>query len=286
MITQFGQIRKVETLDIHDGVVVVPEGITEIGGRAFEGVKVPSITIPNKIGVVKMGAFTGSEIETVTLPESVEVIEVGAFDESKIKRVTFRNGDLQLRSEMFQACHDLREIVLGKEWLKVVYWDGTVYVLGEAKRHDIYQITTARKLEERRNGGSEGLYFFAFKDKAWGLAKDLKRAIAVCSENYVTKDLKKEYEDLTLESKITAVDFRKITGSCDDGVEAWLKERGYDWSTTLTVEELLSIFEKEKASGTYGVKDFQQFVLDRYHDRAKARLGPITTVIKDLKKGV
>ena len=72
--------------------VVLPEGLVEIGDRAFEecGYMV-SVTLPStlkRIGVMekdnynggaRSGAFSGTKIKSITLPEGLEMIGAGTF---------------------------------------------------------------------------------------------------------------------------------------------------------------------------------------------------------------
>lgn len=71
--------------------VVMPEGLVEIGDRAFEEcVNMVSVTLPStlkRIGVMEKdfsgsytdGAFNRTKIKSITLPESLEMIGAGTF---------------------------------------------------------------------------------------------------------------------------------------------------------------------------------------------------------------
>ena len=69
--------------EIKDGVAIIPEGTTEIGGWAFEGCTLlKSITIPESVTEIKGNAFSGcTSLTTVTLPVGVKHISYNAFHE-------------------------------------------------------------------------------------------------------------------------------------------------------------------------------------------------------------
>ena len=81
--------------------LAIPEGVTEIGGGAFESCKsLKSVSIPD--GVTKIGdyAFVGCEsLKIVTIPANVKSIEEGAFEDCEKLTVRY-NGTLAQWCEM------------------------------------------------------------------------------------------------------------------------------------------------------------------------------------------
>jgi hypothetical protein len=71
--------------------VVIPEGVTSIGWRAFEECE---------------------RLTSVTIPESVTYIGQNAFYRSGLTSVTIPNGTID--AEAFQHCHNLRSLTLGE----------------------------------------------------------------------------------------------------------------------------------------------------------------------------
>jgi hypothetical protein len=61
--------------------VAIPEGVTEIGIKAFENCKaLTAITLPSSIQTLGAGAFENCiNLITVTIPDSVEHIEFMGF---------------------------------------------------------------------------------------------------------------------------------------------------------------------------------------------------------------
>ena len=56
-----------------DGMCVIPDGVTEIGGYAFSGcTSLESIDIPNSVTVIGWWAFQScTSLESITIPNSV-----------------------------------------------------------------------------------------------------------------------------------------------------------------------------------------------------------------------
>ena len=67
------------------GDVTIPEGVTEIGGYAFEGCTgLTSVTIPAGVTEIGEEAFSGcAKLTSVTIPEGATEIERSAFDGCK-----------------------------------------------------------------------------------------------------------------------------------------------------------------------------------------------------------
>ena len=62
--------------------VTIPEGVTEIGGSAFQGcANLTSVTIPAGVTKIRVEAFKDcANLTSVTIPEGVTEIERSAFD--------------------------------------------------------------------------------------------------------------------------------------------------------------------------------------------------------------
>jgi hypothetical protein len=85
---------------------IVPEGVTEIKGGAFEAcTKLQSVKLPNTLEIIGRGAFnTCLSLSSVTIPDSVVSIGNGAFQYcSKLKSVTLPK-DLQIDPSVFSDC--------------------------------------------------------------------------------------------------------------------------------------------------------------------------------------
>ena len=98
-----------------DGKVVIPNNVTEIGERAFEGCSELSVVeITNSVSKISAAAFLNCKaLKSVTIPSSVETIEINAFNGcSALTSVTIANGLRNIRNNAFANCSSLTNILL------------------------------------------------------------------------------------------------------------------------------------------------------------------------------
>ena len=68
------------TLIVGCTATIIPEGITAIGLRAFDGFQnLTSITLPRSLNIIELGAFNGSGLHEINIPENVTSIGDYAF---------------------------------------------------------------------------------------------------------------------------------------------------------------------------------------------------------------
>ena len=95
--------------------ITIPESVTQIGGRAFEGCSgLKEITIPDSVTEIGGIAFRGcSGLTEITIPESVTKIGVGAFEGcSGLKEITIPESVTKIKSSAFRGCSGLKEITI------------------------------------------------------------------------------------------------------------------------------------------------------------------------------
>ncbi|WP_448827009.1 leucine-rich repeat domain-containing protein [Capnocytophaga bilenii] len=98
-----------------DGKVVIPNTVTEIGERAFEGCSELSVVeIPNSVNKIGQAAFRNCKaLKSITIPSNVETIESYAFYGcSALTSVTIANGVRNIRDYVFTYCSSLTKIVV------------------------------------------------------------------------------------------------------------------------------------------------------------------------------
>ncbi len=102
-------------LQTTDGVVTLPERVTEIGAGAFSGVEgLKEIIIPGTVKVIQADAFSyNAEIEKVTMQYGVESIGEYAFKEcSSLKEVVMPDSVIEVGIEAFYRCTNLGTVQL------------------------------------------------------------------------------------------------------------------------------------------------------------------------------
>ena len=96
--------------------IVIPSGVTNIGGSAFEGFSaLTSVTIPNTVEYISARAFYGcTSLVSVSIPDSVIVIGNVAFAYcNNLTTVTVGNGVTSIGEFAFNSCEKLTSVTLG-----------------------------------------------------------------------------------------------------------------------------------------------------------------------------
>ena len=131
-----------QNLDLQttDGVVTLPERVTEIGAGAFSGVEgLKEIIIPGTVKVIQADAFSYNyDIEKVTIQDGVESIGDNAFRGcEKIKEIDIPDSVVSIGYNAFRDCTNLTNIKLSNniKELKTQTFYGTEN-LKEIELHD------------------------------------------------------------------------------------------------------------------------------------------------------
>ena len=95
------------------GELIIPEGVTEIGDRAFEGGKISSVILPGTIKVIGEKAFLGqSRLTDIIIPEGLVSIKMMAFENcSNLKTIVFPSTLQVIQSKAFNACYGISSII-------------------------------------------------------------------------------------------------------------------------------------------------------------------------------
>lgn len=102
--------------------VVIPEGITIIGERAFEGNEaVGRVVLPNSIREIHEGAFAGCVmLQTINLPEGLNILGDYSFENClKLIRAELPASITKIGISVFNRCKKLNEVLLGKDTEKI-----------------------------------------------------------------------------------------------------------------------------------------------------------------------
>lgn len=98
--------------------VVVPDGITAIGERAFAGNEaIDKVILPDSVQRIGEEAFADCLIlQTITLPDGLQVLEQGAFLNCvKLIRAILPNSLKKVSESAFKRCRVLHEVSLGAQ---------------------------------------------------------------------------------------------------------------------------------------------------------------------------
>ena len=104
--------------------VTIPEGVTEIGDRAFEDCKsLSSVVIPEGVTGIGGCAFKGCKsLSSVVIPEGVTEIRWNAFEGCKsLSSVVIPEGVTEIGKYAFKGCESLSSVVIPEGVTKIGY---------------------------------------------------------------------------------------------------------------------------------------------------------------------
>ena len=104
-ITKYQETGKYKNLD-KELEPVIPSTIngkpvTAIGEKAFQGVQITSVVIPEGVTIIGPWAFNNNLLEAVDIPDSVTAIGEYAFSSNKLKTVRFPDGITRIEKGVF-----------------------------------------------------------------------------------------------------------------------------------------------------------------------------------------
>lgn len=104
--------------------LVIPDGVTGILGRAFEGCNsLTSVTIPSSVTSIGYDAFKGcSNLTSVIISEGVTRIEDSTFEDCcNLTFINIPEGVAEIEADVFSKCSKLTTIVLPKSLKRMNY---------------------------------------------------------------------------------------------------------------------------------------------------------------------
>ena len=92
--------------------IVISSGITEIGGKAFSGWNITSVSIPDGVVKINWYAFQNCRnLKEITIPKTVK--EAGyLFDNSAVEKVTFASGMKVIPDDICSRAYNLKTVVM------------------------------------------------------------------------------------------------------------------------------------------------------------------------------
>ena len=112
-------------LQTEDGVVTLPERVTEIGQGAFSGVEgLKEVIIPGTVKVIDRDAFSyNTEIEKITIEDGVLSIGENAFRNCvSLKEVVIPDSVVSMGNESFRQCTNLTTVQLSNNLTDIGRW--------------------------------------------------------------------------------------------------------------------------------------------------------------------
>lgn len=89
--------------------VILPEGLTRIGERAFQSTEVEEVNFPSALKEIAHYAFSGTLLKTALIPESVETIGTYAFEDChSLVEVSYPAGLAYIPDYCFDRCYHLQ----------------------------------------------------------------------------------------------------------------------------------------------------------------------------------
>ena len=93
--------------------IILPNSVTSIGARAFEGSGLTSIVIPNRITSIESETFkSAGDLTSVTIPDSVTSIGVRAFFRSGITSIVIPNSITSIENGTFGNAQELASVTI------------------------------------------------------------------------------------------------------------------------------------------------------------------------------
>ena len=92
--------------------IVIPEGVTSIGERAFRDCTLTSITIPESVTSIGVGAFSYCHFASIVIPDGLTNIADFAFSWCPLKSITIPDSVTSIGEYAFDGCSSLTSITI------------------------------------------------------------------------------------------------------------------------------------------------------------------------------
>lgn len=268
IINDEGVLLKATAADVMGEVILIPSIVTTINENAFVNLPmVKRIIIGENVTSIQDHAFADSTIVSLVFPNSVKSLGKEIFYGSNwLQEVKVENPDCIMSYETFSYALSLRKLEVGNKIYAIrSFPDGNVWEVQNKHGYDVVQLYSGRRLFS-----NDPISLCGRQMNVCVYGTETKEIVTQCNQIYYTPDLGDKYKELTLDTPLTANDYRIITGCCYKGWNAWLHKNLPQITIknlntyTMPVREIIRLTKDAP-----GNKLFTQFVMDRYADRDK-----------------
>ncbi|MFI3255091.1 MAG: leucine-rich repeat domain-containing protein [Eubacteriales bacterium] len=148
--------------------VIIPETVTHIGSKAFDGCsKLTKIKLPSKIQTISNRCFAMCKsLETMTIPEKTRLIEWDAFSScSKLKTINWGESLQEIYSGAFAKCNSLTKLELPKGLTDI----STSAFLGCKNVIEVHIPSSVSMIKEKAFAKCENLEIVTFAPRPEGM---------------------------------------------------------------------------------------------------------------------
>ena len=112
-VTAIGASAFSELEAIQVKTIILPEGLTKIGSRAFEYVKLENVTFPSSLKTIEKEAFVHTNLKELLLPDGIVKIGDTTFSNCRnLKKVSLPDSLIELGNDIFRWCSSLTDVRL------------------------------------------------------------------------------------------------------------------------------------------------------------------------------
>ncbi|GHU07894.1 hypothetical protein FACS1894151_02920 [Spirochaetia bacterium] len=98
--------------DYYSGALAIPNSVTTIGVKAFQGNKLTAVTVGTGVTEIKDNAFTANMLTALVLPNNVTKIGSGAFSDNQLASITL-GANVHIGNFAFRNNPALSSITIG-----------------------------------------------------------------------------------------------------------------------------------------------------------------------------
>lgn len=233
---------------------IIPKDVKILGERCFSFVNsIKTIVIPENITTIKQGAFYNNKgLETVIIPSSVQKIEDGAFAGCDSLKEVYYTSNTIFGKNCFNHCSKLNKLVCDNTEAKIFYFKHTnnfalTFLIESEKDYNLYSGFKGDEYFPQGNieDAGEPSYFIQSKKGNIWYAKNKDECLTAIR----FQDSKKSFSSffnktITLDGKLTPMDFSFLTGICYNGRQTFKNIFGGDDYTEWPVESVLSFLNR------------------------------------------